>query len=38
MLSSPVILTFDHCFFHHAEHQHLGDSSAAIFFDHAERD
>ena len=29
---------FDHCFFYHAEHEHLGNAGAAIFFNYAESD
>jgi hypothetical protein len=29
---------FDHCFFHDSQDQHLGDSGAAVFFDHAQSD
>src|SRR5206468_8223203 len=28
----------DHCFFYHAQHQHLGDSGAPILLDHAKSD
>src|SRR6059058_1579502 len=27
---------FDHCFFYHAQHEHLGNAGAAIFFNYAE--
>jgi len=30
--------SFDHCFFYHAQHEHLGDARAAIFFNYAESD
>ena len=29
---------FDHCFFYHAQHEHLGNAGAAIFFNYAESD
>src|SRR6266576_1655335 len=30
--------SFDHGFFHHAQHQHFRDSSAAIFFGYTQSD
>ena len=29
---------FDHCFFDHAQHEHLRDAGAAILFNYAESD
>src|SRR4029079_4965896 len=29
---------FDHCFFYHTQHEHLGNAGAAIFFNYAKSD